>query len=188
LADKLQYLSRALEGGRDTDDSLMSSTSSQSLLEQSPKRYHELAHERNELLKTIQTLPGFETFLLPKTFSQLTPAADGGPVIAVNASMSRCDALVLLPDLNDVLHIPLPHFTLNDAHQLQQSLYRALKQKNIVRGSDRGGRLALTNPEKEFEIILSQLWKNIVRPILDGMAIMVCIYLILTMQILLLNI
>jgi hypothetical protein len=123
-------------------------------------------------------LPGFETFLLPKTFSQLIPAACNGPVITINISTARCDALILLPDLyDDVLHIPLPKFTYKDAQQLQQSLYGTLKQKHILRESDRGGRLALTNPEQEFENILSQLWKGIVRPILDGMAIMVCIYL-----------
>ena len=116
---------------------------------------------------------------MPKTFSQLLPAAHDGPVITVNVSETRCDALILLPDLNDVLHIPLPNFTLDDAQQLQQSLYTTLKEKCILRESDRGGRIALTNPEQVFEIILSQLWKSIVKPILDGMGIMVCIYIVL---------
>jgi hypothetical protein len=97
--------------------------------------------------------------------------------------MARCDALVLLPNLNDVLHIPLPNFTLKDAHKLQQSLYSILKQKNMLRESDRAGRIAPTDsidPEKEFEIILSELWNNIVRPILNGVpAITVCIYIML---------
>jgi tetratricopeptide (TPR) repeat protein len=177
LATQLQYLSRSLDDTSSHNDFQLPSTNYQSLLNTSEKRYHDLAHERDELLNTIQMLPGFETFLLPKTFSQLIPAACNGPVITINISKARCDALILLPDLHDVLHIPLPKFTYQDAQQLQQSLYGTLKQKHILRESDRGGRLALTNPEQEFEIILSQLWKAIVRPILDGMAIMVCIYL-----------
>ena len=75
----------------------------------------------------------------------------------MNVSVDRCDALIFLPDLHDVLHIPLPNFTLDDAYQLQKSLKSNLKDKHILRESDRGGRIALTNPEQEFEIILSQL-------------------------------
>ena len=119
------------------------------------------------------TRPDFQT--LPKTFSQLIPAASGGPVITVNASEARCDALILLPDLNDVLHIPLPNLTLNDVHQLHRSLYSTLKNKKVLQVPPRGGRIApSTTPEEEFEIILAQLWTGIVKPILDGMAIVVC--------------
>jgi hypothetical protein len=180
LATKLQYLSRSLDDTSGNNDFQLPSTNYQPSLNRSEKLYHDLAHERDKLLKTIQKLPGFETFLLPKTFSQLIPAACSGPVITINISKARCDALILLPDLNDVLHISLPSFTYQDAQQLQQSLYSTLKQKHILRESDRGGRLALTSPEQGFEEILSQLWKGIVKPILDGMAIMVCIYLMLS--------
>jgi hypothetical protein len=180
LASKLQYLSRSLEDTSGHNNFQLPSTNSQPFLNTSEKRYHDLAYERDELLKTIRMLPGFETFLLPKTFSQLIPAACNGPVITINISTARCDALILLPDQNDVLHIPLPKFTYQDAQQLQQSLYSTLQQKHILQESDRGGGLALTNPEQEFENILSQLWKGIVRPILHGLAIMVCIYLMLS--------
>jgi hypothetical protein len=176
LATKLQYLSRALEGTSGQNNFQLLSTNHQPLLNTSENQYHDLALERDKLLKTIQMLPGFETFLLPKTFSQLIPAACNGPVITINISEARCDALILLPELNDVLHIPLPNFTYQDAQQLQQSLYGTLKQKHILRESKRAGRLAVTNPDQEFENILSLLWKGIVTPILDGMAIMVCIY------------
>jgi len=50
---------------------------------------------------------GFNRFLLPRQLSQLTPAVHAGPVVTVNISHTRCDALVLMPDLDDVLHIPL---------------------------------------------------------------------------------
>jgi hypothetical protein len=191
LATKLQHLSKALEGTSDLNNFKLSSTTSQPLFHGSEKHYHELAHERDELLKKIQTLPGFETFLLPKTFSQLIPAACGGPVIMVNISMARCDALILLPDLNDILHIPLPNFTYLDAEDLKKSLYNMLKQRGVLRESDRHGKKAdvnLANQEMEFANILSQLWNKVVRPILDGMAIMVCIYLMLTIPVSSLNI
>jgi hypothetical protein len=191
LATKLQHLSKALEGTSDQNDFMLASTTSQPLFHGSEKHYHELAHKRDELLKEIHALPGFETFLLPNSFSQLIPAACGGPVIMVNISNTRCDALILLPDHSDVLHIPLSNFTHLDAENLKKSLYDILKQRGVLRESDRFGKKAdvnLANPEKEFANILSQLWNKIVRPILDGMAIMVCIYLMLAILVPLLNI
>jgi hypothetical protein len=191
IAAKLQHLSKALEGTSDQNDFKLASTTSQPLFHGSEKHYHELAHERDELLKKIHTLPGFETFLLPKKFSQLIPAACSGPVIMVNISKARCDALILLPDLNDVLHIPLPNFTYMDAEDLKKSLYGILKQRGALREPDRFGKKAdinLANPEKEFANILSQLWNKIVRLILDGMAIMVCIHLMLAIPVPSLNI
>ena len=191
LATKLQHISRLLEGTSDKSDFQLPGTTIQPLLNESAKQYHDLADKRDELLKTIQKIPGFETFLLPKAFSQLIPAACGGPVITVNVSQARCDALILLPDLEDVLHIPLPNFTYLDAEDLKRSLYDILKNKGVLRDSDRHGRPDnhnLANMEQKFANILSQLWYNIAKPILDGMAIMVCILSMLAIQISLLNI
>jgi hypothetical protein len=113
-------------------------------------------------------------FMVPKKFSQLIPAARGGPVIAINVSKARCDALILRPDHNNVLHIPLNDFTYKDAKQLKRSLHAILRHKNVLR-SDRHvtPSSGSTNPEHDFEKILSQLWLCVVRPIFDGMAVTV---------------
>jgi hypothetical protein len=46
----------------------------------------------------ICKLPGLSRFLLPSLFPDLQRAADGGPVIIVNASMYSCDALIVFFD------------------------------------------------------------------------------------------
>jgi hypothetical protein len=67
-------------------------------------------------------LPGFDNFLLPKTWSQLTPAACFGPVVVLNVSSAQCDALILMLNVDNVIHVPLPGFTLEEAQGLQNSL------------------------------------------------------------------
>jgi hypothetical protein len=181
LANQLEYLSSQLEGAGSHGDLITPTTEKQQTLEASAKRYHDLAHQRNQLLMQIRTLPGFGMFMLPKAFSLLTLAARGGPVITVNVSKTSCDALILRPDSSDVLHIPLNKFTLKDAEQLKQSLHAILRRKNVLRSNGQCAALVttgsgLTNPETEFEGILSQLWLRVVRPILDGMAMMVHIF------------
>jgi hypothetical protein len=50
------------------------------------------------------------------TFSQLLPTAGAGPVVTVNISknLNRCDALIIKPQLDDVIHIALDQFTYED--------------------------------------------------------------------------
>lgn len=167
LAIKLKQISRQLE-------SLSSEDSNNLVVQQS----HDLAHRREELLKTIRTKEGFHNFLKPKVLSELLPAATGGPVIIVNASSDRCDSLILLSDSDDIVHIPLDQFSYKKALQLAETLAMLLKSKNKLREADpdRGMRLALQHqgqkdPEAIFETVLSQLWVSIVKPILDGIAI-----------------
>jgi hypothetical protein len=185
LGNQLKYLSQALEGAGSQDDMLHSLTESPQSVEASVKQYHHLAQQRDELLKKIRTLAGFEMFLFPKKFSQLITAAHGGPVITVNVSTARCDALILLPDCNGVLHIPLKQFTYENAEQLKQALYNTLRSRSVLRDSkiDRAGKLAPihnVDPETEFRTILSQLWESVVRPILNGMTITVSICVVLS--------
>ena len=101
------------------------------------ENYHKLADERDKLVQHIRGLDGFDRFLLPRTFSQLQMAARNGPVISINVSKHRCDALILMPDLDDILHVPLEKFT----HRGAEALYRRLrlllgrKGRNMSHGS-----------------------------------------------------
>lgn len=55
----------------------------------------ELARQWDELLRQVRALPGFQTFLAATPFGRLREAASGGPVIVVNVSNRRCDALIM---------------------------------------------------------------------------------------------
>jgi hypothetical protein len=135
-----------------------------------------LAHERETLLKKIRTIDGFDSFLSPQKLSQLAPAADAGPVVVLNASTIRCDALVLFSSVDDVLHIPLPGMSLDLVEGLQKSLKSLIKSsgRSISHDVDRKAKLVSTDArpkdsEEEFRRILSHLWTLIAKPVLAGL-------------------
>lgn len=59
------------------------------------ERRSQAAREWDALLAEVRALPGFGEFLRPAPFSWLRQAADGGPVVIVNTSQIRCDALII---------------------------------------------------------------------------------------------
>jgi tetratricopeptide (TPR) repeat protein len=74
---------------------------------------HAMARQREVLLGEIRTLPGFAEFLLPPTLAQVHEWTSPGPVVLVNVSRYRCDALVLTG--GTLVAIPLPGLTFADA-------------------------------------------------------------------------
>ncbi|KAJ6524356.1 TPR-like protein [Mycena capillaripes] len=174
LADRFGFLSAQLEGV----GTLLEVTNAGN--QQSPQRvaqqFHAYAHERDELIKEIRELEGFENFLLPRTLSQLSSAAQGGPVVILNTSRARCDALILIPGLDDdeVMHVPLTNFTLNDAQDLHMSLRNLTGSRcNMSHHSDRlhGHREDDITSEEKFKHLLSELWQRVAHPVLDALAI-----------------
>ncbi|KAJ7474973.1 CHAT domain-containing protein [Mycena latifolia] len=139
-------------------------------LQATARQYHDHAVRRDKLLQQIRGLPGFEQFLLPKPISELSAAAKNGPVVLLNTSSYHSDALILIPGVGDeVMHVPLPDFTLDQAQHLTEAL------GSLVRGAARSERLEGLHedelpPDKEFSRILSALWMKIVKPVLDGLA------------------
>ena len=216
IADRFTMLSKKLEGAGTSDNF---EPASNNLLHQpssTSENYHELADKRDKLVQHIRGLDGFHRFLLPRTFSQLQMAAHNGPVISINVSKFRCDALIIMPDLNDILQIPLKKFTHQAAEELYQCLRLLLESKgrnilhdgsqlgraqndthisnsgaeaaferilfetSVLRNEDRVGRIvgASGDPENELQKILADLWHTVVKPILNGLAISVCCYII----------
>ncbi|KAJ7191216.1 TPR-like protein [Mycena pura] len=176
LAAELALLSTQLEGA-----SIRNNISQfiESHLQASPgspesiaQKAHENVQKRADLLSKIRKLRGFEQFLLPKTISQLSPAAQRGPVVFLNLSTTRCDALVLLPGLGDkVKHVPLTSFTPEHAESLTQSLEGLLGYRGRSDRLDGKREGDSVNPKDRFAYILSELWVHLVKPVLDALAI-----------------
>jgi hypothetical protein len=192
LGDKLLSLSSKLDGANISQQSLFgtSSVSTESV------DYHFIAHERDLLLDRVRQLAGFEHFLLPKPLSELTRAAQVGPVVMLNVTERRCDALVLICGLdNDVLHIPLPDISLARVTALHEILQQLVKGDRIPtidmllnsskRVDDIMERMA-TKPvsqksgisyqerlEQVFRSVLSVIWDSVVKPIVQGLALSV---------------
>jgi len=83
-----------------------------------------LVAECDKLISQIQSLPGFETFLMTPSFDTLRSAALHGPVIFINHTEWRSDILILLHDAPLSL-IPTPDNFYERANQLKDQLLGA---------------------------------------------------------------
>ena len=168
-AIRLRELSATLDHASATHERSLSALSDQAesvseSLEKEADRHRTVAIERDKLLQEIRRLPGFERFLLQKEFSQLRASAHTGPVVILNAAESHCDALILLADVDHAIHVPLPNFTLKRSIDLQNTL-------NFLRDAREGRREPLGGIS--WESILSPLWKCVVKPVLNAIALSV---------------
>ncbi|KAJ7848890.1 CHAT domain-containing protein [Mycena leptocephala] len=170
LATELVSLSASLETAGTRSNAVAGDTKQQSL-QSIAQQFHDLALKRTCILQQIRELPGFERFLLSKPISELLLAARMGPVAIINISEYGCDALILLPGpADEVIHVPLCNFTLREAQTLAKSLAAIV---GTLGRSDRlaGCREGDMAPDDVFSMILSELWVNIVQPVLNGIEI-----------------
>ncbi|MEV6633714.1 CHAT domain-containing protein [Actinoplanes sp. NPDC051470] len=117
-------------------------------------RVHALVREQDRLLAEIRELPGFADFLRPPAFERLSAGAGGGPLVIVNVSRLRCDAITVAPD--DVRVTALPGLDHAEVGRRADELLR------FVAGRDGDRR----RPEAELGEILGWLWDVIAAPIL----------------------
>ncbi|MFE5869255.1 CHAT domain-containing protein [Streptomyces roseifaciens] len=117
-----------------------------------------LAKEFDFLVDRARSLPGCADFLRPVPFERLTRAADRGPVVIVNLSRHRCDALIVHADRVD----PLPlATTLQEAEQQATTYLTAVTERAAARSGPRA--LAAENSIGE---VLAWLWRSVAEPVL----------------------
>lgn len=116
------------------------------------------AREWDELLDRVRRLPGFERFLAPLAFAELAEAAGPAPVVLVNVSQLRCDALIVAKGGVEV--VPLPRLTLDTTMQLCNAFL-----STTTWGKDAGmaGVLALRS---NIASISQWLWSAVAEPVL----------------------
>ncbi|WP_328619029.1 hypothetical protein [Streptomyces sp. NBC_00354] len=68
---------------------------------------HRWAAGWEELLGRIRAVPGLKAFLRPLNVTEIRAAADGGPLVMVNVSPLRSDALLVRPGADNEV-VPLP--------------------------------------------------------------------------------
>ena len=181
LSSRLRELSAALELASSTREKSMSSPLEQAsspepctvvTLQQMAHDHRTLAIERDKLLEDIRKLPNFERFLLHKEFSQLRASAHGGPIVVLNVTETRCDALIILANVDHVVHVPLSNFTLQRSIDLRTSLGGFVRHASTV-PNGRDGRPVPQENRSRLEPILASLWKCVVKPVLDALALSV---------------
>ncbi|KAI9574265.1 CHAT domain-containing protein [Boletus coccyginus] len=172
-ARRLRELSAALEYANTTHEKSLSTffESAQSSahhairsLKMEADSHRALAIERDTLLHQIRGFPGFERFLsLHKEFSQLRASAHSGPVVILNAAETRCDALIF--------HFRAIHVSSEHAGQIAWDIHPDERKGKLVASPHK---LHACGPETQGgdsgEFLLSNLWKGIVRPVLDALA------------------
>ena len=129
-------------------------------------RRHQLARERDETLAEIRRLPGFEDFLRPPAFSGLAKAAEGGPVVLVNVSRYRCDALVI--DRGAVQVVPLAELT---SDEVATRAVRFTTAVEVLNSGDGGSLDARLRAREVIGETLRWIWHAMTGPVLDGIGI-----------------
>jgi tetratricopeptide (TPR) repeat protein len=169
LALQLQQVARELDlasSSKLVHEAITPDDQSQEMIAQHHRR---LAEKWEELIEEVRLLTGFETFLLPRKACELMHSAQSGPVVVVNLNESSCDALIIQPNMTEILHVPLS-FSHDRAMRVRVQL------NQMVRGEDLTSRYFIKEepkPTDDFGNTLSALWEGVVKPVLRSLGYMV---------------
>ncbi|HEY6737455.1 MAG TPA: CHAT domain-containing protein, partial [Actinopolymorphaceae bacterium] len=124
-----------------------------------------LTREWDEVVDAIRRVPGFEGFLHPPTADGLLRSLGArGPVVVVNTSVLRCDALVIVD--GDIRVVELPHLRFADLVQ-RSGEFRAAVLRACTRVLPAEDRAAARRTLRE---LLAWLWNSVAEPVLDSLA------------------
>lgn len=122
----------------------------------------QLHRDHEELLAEVRQQPGFEDFLAAPELATLRRSAARGPVVVVNVSAYRCDALLLTPDHDDVRVVPLPALDATDVESRAQSFAAAVDTVDTTIDPP-----SLTAASSHITDTMTWLWHAIAQPVLD---------------------
>ncbi|MFI6038145.1 CHAT domain-containing protein [Streptomyces sp. NPDC051315] len=124
-----------------------------------------LARRWQQLVCEVRELPGFAAFLGPAAFDALAPAAAEGPVVIVNISTIRCDAILLLPG-GGIEVVELPDVNVPGIDAVANTYLGHLAA--AIKPSATG--LIRERARHTMHDTLEWLWEHIARPVLDRLA------------------
>ncbi|QRV77080.1 CHAT domain protein [Ceratobasidium sp. AG-Ba] len=127
--------------------------------------HHQLAFRWSELLTKARLLPGFHDFMLPLKAEELKRAINNGPVVVINAHDERCDALIIMPQRVDIIHVHLSKVTQEQLEALSTQTLSQMSQ----RGSAETARGFKTDTPNYIQSLVL-LWTSVVEPILNALS------------------
>jgi tetratricopeptide (TPR) repeat protein len=142
LANKFVHLRDELDHAATYIDSVLDQEHISSFQGEWTQHYN-TSNELNEVIIEIRQQPGFEDFLIAPDGKEMQAAAMSGPIIVINVSTRRCDAILV--ERHQIRVLPLPHLDIKEI------------RKNVQRGS-------LGSP-----IVLEWLWDVAANPIMDAL-------------------
>ncbi|CAE6521466.1 unnamed protein product [Rhizoctonia solani] len=137
--------------------------------EETTQTHHRIAEKYQELIAAVRKLPGFHDFLRPANVSTLTRAAQTGPLVVINVDYSRCDALVICPGTEEIVHIPLPELSMDKMAAARNELEVSLRRNHVRERGVKSKFKPEGKPEDIFERVLNVLWTCITKPVLDAL-------------------
>ncbi|ETW79619.1 hypothetical protein HETIRDRAFT_155806 [Heterobasidion irregulare TC 32-1] len=159
LADRFETVSNQLEQLATSQSRLVPDASERTprfttAWDEQWKQQRILSDEWNDIVGRIRQIDGYSDFLQPVPFGRLKHAAAEGPVIIVNVSSYRTDALILRDATSEPTLVPLADSSYAEVGKLSEQLGQARR-----RGEDT---LAAAMHD-----ILSALWKLVAQPVVD---------------------
>jgi len=120
-----------------------------------------------DLMGRIRSLDGMAGFLRAPSVQALRRHAEQGPVVVVNVSARRCDALILRADAEQpVLTVPLTGLTLADVVaqllRLSGAVFAAPNDPSLLTRRD---------AQRDLDEILRWLWDRVTSPVLDALGL-----------------
>jgi tetratricopeptide (TPR) repeat protein len=122
----------------------------------------ELAVELDHVIERIRQVPGMPDVFQPCAFADLRAAVGTDPVVVINISSLRCDALVLTP--GEITHIALPSLTITEAKQRAKFMLKNVKRTSSQLAQGQQAREGLVD-------LLDWLWTTIAEPALDAIGV-----------------
>ena len=109
-----------------------------------------LARQRDSLIQQIRARPDLQELVTPPPFSRLATAAARGPVVIVNISSYRCDALIISG--GTVQLVPFPGLSVSTVTEQTEKLLEAVD-----------------NAEQGLTPVLEWIWEQIVSPVFSDL-------------------
>ncbi|MFC9999643.1 CHAT domain-containing protein [Nocardia sp. NPDC127526] len=122
-----------------------------------------LTREWNSLIDRVRSLPGFENFLTAPSLDEMLQASAEGPIVLLNVSRYRSDAIALINSTIRV--IPLPLLTPESVEGQHSQLTTALHEAGY--GPTSARRAAAGHVSR----VLEWLWDSAVGPVLDELGL-----------------
>ncbi|CAH0043338.1 unnamed protein product [Clonostachys solani] len=126
-----------------TQGAFVSESNNQSSARAQTNHRYGTVRKLDQLVADIRAMPGLEDFMKAPDWTEISAAANSGPIVVINASNYRCDAILI--NENDIKTIPLPGLNLEEAKR-------------------RSRRHQIDSPST-----LKWLWHTVTGPILDAL-------------------
>ena len=120
------------------------------------------AAEWDQAIAAIRAIPQYASFLEPPPFAELARGIGPGPVVVVNVSRYRCDALIVMPD--GVRLVPLPELTWRAAADTADRYHRTLAE--VTQSGD-----WTPAASQAIDEVLSWLWDSVAEPVLHALTL-----------------